>query len=201
MSKGKYAIAVIALIALVGVFNYAINMDPTQLAARGVGRDPHEHHHDEEAEEQELLTEPPDPIGVEDAPVQIEVFYEDDNQCMMGFAPLMTEIGEQYAPHVRVVFKPTHLPENHRRSDELGLGCASGLAMNGEVVKKVPGLGRFNLVSFRGPPGMKDYNEKALRKAVEHELKIKGVEFTPPSVEQESREAEESDEEHSHEHH
>lgn len=186
MSKGKYAIAVIALIALVGVFNYAINMDPTQLAARGVGRDPHAHDHDEgEAEEQEEPAEPPDLIGPEDAPVKLEVFYEDDNQCMVGFAPLMTKLGEQYAPHLRVEFKPTQLPDNQRRSDELGLGCASGLAMNGEVVKNVPDLKPFGLVAFRGPPGMKDYDENLLRKAIEHELEIKGVDFTPTPVEAE----------------
>lgn len=180
MSKTKYAIAVIVLIALVAIFNYAINMDPTQLAARGVGRDLHDHGHDDEQEQPEGgPAEPLEVLGPEDAPVRLEVFYETDNECMTEFEPLMTKTAEEYAPHVRVEFKPTSVKENEERTHDLRLGCRSGIAINGEVVKKVPGVGDFNMVTFQGPPGQRDYDESMLSKVIEHELEQKGVEFEP----------------------
>jgi len=158
-------------------------MDPKQLAARGVGTD-HHHHHEENKEEEPKPAEKLDVIGPEDAAVKLDVFYEDDNECMSEFEPLMKKIAEQYAPNVRVEFKPTRVEENRERADELRLGCASGISINGDVVKSVPGVGKLGLVAFRGPPGQKDYDETMLRKAIEHELETKGVKFTPPPPEE-----------------
>ena len=184
MSKLKLTVAVIALLALVGVVNYAIKMDPTQLAARGVGLGDHHHHGDEEEE-----AEPPikvDVMGPEDAALKLEVFYDEDNPCMAEFEPTMKGIAEQYAPHVRVEFKPTSKEENMLRSQEVRLGCEAGIAINGEVVKKAPG--EEGLIAFRGPPGQKDFTSQQLRDVVEDELRTRGLQFTrvpdegPPPV-------------------
>jgi hypothetical protein len=190
MSKTRYALAVIVLIGLVAIFNYAINMDPTQLAARGVGHDPHDHGHEDEHEHEEHAeaAKPPDFIGPQDAPVSLEVFYETDNECMTEFEPLMAKISERYAPHVRIEFKPTSVAENMERTHELRLGCRSGIAINGEVAKKIPGVGPFDVVSFQGPPGQKDYDETMLYRAIEYEMKQKGVEFEPSAPELEPSE-------------
>ena len=182
MSKWKTAIAVTALLVAIGLVNYAVKMDPKQLAARGVGAD--HHHHDEENEQDPAQAEEVAVIGPEGAAIELEVFYEDDNECMSEFQPLMKKIAEQYAPNVRVEFKPTRVEENQELADELRLGCASGISMNGEVTKVVPGASKFGFVAFRGPPGQKDYDETMLRKAIEHELETKGVEFTPPPPEE-----------------
>jgi hypothetical protein len=183
MSKWKTAIVAIALLAAVGLVNYAIKMDPKHLVERGVGLD--HHHHGEEGEEGEHA-ETLDLIGPDGAPAKLDVFYEDDNECMAEFQPLMRKIAEEYAPHVQVEFKPTRIEANRDLADKLRLGCASGIALNGEVVKEVPGLGELGLVALRGPPGQKDYDATMLRKAIEHELETRGVEFTPPPPEKEA---------------
>ena len=199
MRRLKTALAVIALVAAIGVVNYAVKMDPKHLVERGVGQD-HHHHHQEEQEAEEgregeegqasgqhhehhehsdPTSATPGSLGPEAAPVRLDVFYETDNECMTDFEPLMKKIADHYGDRVRIDFKPTQIEANKQAADELRLGCASGLAINGEVVKKVPGVGEHGLVAFRGPPGQKDYTPAQLVKTIEHELTTKGVEFTP----------------------
>jgi len=181
MTRGKYAIVVIGLIVVLGVFNYAIRMDPTQLAARGVGRDPHAHHHEhgDEEEAQLELPEPPDIIGPEDAPVLLEVFWDDHYVCVKVFQPLMMRIVEAYEPHVRAEFRSVYEGRNETRAKKLGLERMSGIAINGGVVKKLPTAAGFGLVAFRGVPGNINYSEQMLYQAIEEELKKEGIEFTP----------------------
>ena len=180
MRKTKIAIAVIAVLALLAAANYAFNMDPTQLAARGVGRDAHSHGDEHEDEEEAPKPEPVVPLGPEDAPVRIEVFYTRAEIYHTDFEPLIQAIYEDYKPHVRIEPRDLGTAEVRTQAMALPLHGAQGLAVNGEVIKQLPGAGAFNMVALLGSPQDRRWSPDMLRAFIEHDLKAKGVQFTPP---------------------
>ncbi len=184
-------IVVVVLLAGIGGFNYLIKMDPTQLAARGVGKDAHAHHHDHDADGEaqvpkEVLSEP---LGPEGAEVLIQVTYQDPHTLEV-VREWLTAVVTEYKPHVRVEFLDPSDAEDRKIMDAASEHLQDGLIINGDVVKEVPGTA-FGMVAFTGEPELEHWDDGDLRLAVEHELRQKGVEFTPHVQE----------EEHEHEHH
>ncbi len=175
------ALVVIALLAAVGIINYANKMDPTQLAARGVGRGEHSHDdHKDEQEQPPLSRDDADyvlPIGPEDAPVKIIVCYESIGYVRDEYRDIAEQIASEYGELVRIEFMDGTKPENRRFMDSISPSLRNGLIINGEVVKEVPGT-TFGIVSFSGSPQFEEWTVAELRMAIEHELKQKGVEFT-----------------------
>ena len=198
MRKTKVAIAVIAILAVLAVANYAFRMDPTQLAARGVGRDPHSHDQvHEQAEESQNLA-PLEPLGPQGAPVRIEVFYPRAEIYHTDYEPLIQAIYEDYQPHLRIEPRDLSDPAVHKEAMELPLKGAPGLSVNGEVITQVEGAGVDGIVALRGGPGDRSWSPGMLRKVIEQDLKAKGVQFTPPPSSIEA--GPQHDHEHEHEH-
>lgn len=178
--RAKTAIIVIvALIAIAG-FNYLIRIDPTQLAARGVGKDPHAHgraHEHEEHEQHQPQEDPSRPIGPEDAPILIQACYMERGMLMEELRPMLKDVAQDYAGLVRVEFVDTTKPESREMIEQVAKGMINGLIINGEVTKATPGTA-FGMSSFRGLASFDDWSVAELRLAIEHELAQKGVEFT-----------------------
>lgn len=176
--KVKTAVIVVGLLAAVGLFNYAIKMDPNQLAERGVGHDAHSHgdeHADEEGKPgpEDLMQ----PIGPEDAPVLIQVLVGDTNELEMPLRPMMTRVAAGYPNLVRVEFIDPKSEEYKQLREKTG-GAVTGLLINGEMVKEIPEA-KLGFVTFQGSPTFEEWSEEDVHLAVEHELEQKGIEFTP----------------------
>jgi hypothetical protein len=172
-------IVVVALVAL-GGFNYLIRMDPTQLAARGVGKDPHAHgdeHEPQEQEQQQRQQDPTKPMGPKHAPVLIQACYVEECIVHDELRPILKDVAQDYAGLVRVEFLKATEPENREIIDQAAERLADGLIINGEVTKETPGT-PFGMSSFRGLASLEEWSTHDLRLAIEHELKQKGVEFT-----------------------
>lgn len=174
-------IVVILLLAGIGVINYMRQMDPTQLAARGVGKGGH-HHGDESKPEDE----PPPvsrsdedylaPIGPEDAPVKIQAVYGDLNGLKTEMWPLLDQTAALYAPLVRIEFVDATDARNRPMIDAASEKMYSGLIINGEVTKEVP-ISAFGMVSFAGSPAYEEWSVRELHSAIERDLEKKGVQF------------------------
>jgi len=181
-AKWKTALIVVALLAVVGVLNrYVLKMDPTQLAERGVGKDPHAHHHDAEHEEggedaeqehRQLVA----PIGPEGAPVTIKVLWRTEGDLEVPLRPLMEDIGADYGEHVRIEFPEPASDEYADLVENVTKGMQSGLVINGEMIKEVPEA-PLGMVAFSGSPSFEEWDANDVRLAVEHELMAAGVEF------------------------
>lgn len=179
-TKMKTVLIVVVLLVGIGVINYVAQMDPTQLAERGVGRDPHSHGHDHEGEEEPPMA-PEDlyrPFGPEDAEVTITVLTRDEVELRNVLRPMLAEMASDYEGHVRVEFIEKDTEEYDRLVNEAAAGTPAGLLINGEMVKQVPEA-PFGVVTFAGSPAFDDWTSHDVRLAVEHELEAKGVEFTP----------------------
>ncbi len=180
------ALVVMALLAAVGVLHYMAQLDPVQLAERGVGRDAHDHGgHDDEGppplsrDDADYLV----PIGPENAPVEILVCYNDIGIIRDEYRDLMEQIARDYSPHLRVEFVDSSDEANREMIDAISEGFTIGLIINGEVVKQVPQVA-FGMVSFSGSPMLEEWSAPELKMAIEHELRTKGVEFTSHAGEQ-----------------
>jgi hypothetical protein len=180
--KMKTILIVVALLAGIGVFNYVMQMDPTQLAARGVGQDPHSHDDESNDHEHEGQPEGPtiedlqEPIGPEDAPVDITVLWEDRLELERMLRPMLGAIASSYEDKVRVEFVGREDEEYARLVEEATSGVGTALLINGEMIKEVPEAD-LGMLAFSGPPSLAPWGEKEVRLAVEHELEDAGVEF------------------------
>ena len=177
MKRAKIAAVIVVLLGVLAAVNYAFKMDPVQLAARGVGRDAHDHGGEDEAthEAESAVFEP---VGPEDAEVVIEVFYRESVGSGEMMWTAVTGAASPYEPHVRVEACRLEDEENARRARELPLQGGQGLAVNGKAIVEVPGLGSFGMVALLGGPQDRNWNEPVLRRVIEHELTSKGVSFT-----------------------
>jgi len=180
MKKVKVAILFVAVLALLALANYAFKMDPTQLAARGVGKDPH-HHDGEEHEAAEEAVVAITPLGSEGAPVTIEVFYAGEASCRETFLPIMSEIHATYNNNVRINFSDLMDADVNKRAREMTLQATPGLTINGKTIVKVPGAGSFDTVVFSGSPQDRSWNPDTLHKAIQAELTACGIEFDEPA--------------------
>ncbi|MGD9494809.1 MAG: hypothetical protein AB7Y46_00735 [Armatimonadota bacterium] len=178
-------IVVVVALAVIGVINYMNQMDPTQLAARGVGRGDHHHHGDDSNAQQDG---PPPlsrldedylvPIGDENAPVKIVVCYSNISIVKDQFRKIVEDVAVAWSPHVRVEFMDTTDPENRKVLDKVSTRLRDGLLINGEVVKQVPQTA-FRVVAFSGLPEFEEWTVDELMMAIEYELKKKGIEAKP----------------------
>ena len=167
------------LLVAVGLANkYIIKMDPTQLAARGVGKDAHSHGDEHEGVEEgkpgeeDLRT----PMGPEGAPVLIQVLAADITQLETPLRPMMSSLSGAYPQFVRIEF-PGPESEEFKKLVEQAQGMTTGLLINGEMIKEVPEA-KLGFITFQGSPTFEEWTEQDLRLAVEHELEKAGVEFT-----------------------
>jgi hypothetical protein len=180
--KAKTALIVVALLVGIGAFNYIIKMDPTQLAARGVGKDPHSHgddDHDQEHEEgaptfEDMLK----PIGPESAAVTIKVLWNDPQEIEGVLRPMLSSVAASYEGHVRVEFIDPGSDEHEQIKEEVTGGIGVGLLINGEMIKEIPEAD-LGILAFAGSTTFEEWSEKDLRLAVEHELEDRGIEFEP----------------------
>ena len=180
MKKIKVALVLVGLLALLALANYAFNMDPTQLAARGVGKGAHDHEHEgEHAEEAPAIAIRP--LGAEGAPVSIDVFYAGEDVCREKFWPIMSEMNATYGDNVRIDFSDLTDPEVSERARKTALRGAPGLTIDGEVIVNVPGGGSFGKVVFSGSPEDLSWNPDMLHKAIQAKLTALGIHFDPPA--------------------
>jgi len=175
----KTVLIVVALLVGIGVFNYIIQMDPTQLAARGVGKDPHshgEHENEEEGEEAPTIKDLQEPIGPEGAPVTITVLWQDPEDLAEVLRPVLTETASSYEGKVRVEFVDPQSDKYKRLVENVTDGVMTGLLINGEMIKEIPEAD-LHMLAFSGSPSDGEWGPREIRLAVEHELEKKGVEF------------------------
>jgi len=177
------ALVVVVLLVGIGVFNYVINMDPTQLAARGVGRDAHSHDHDHDHEgdhedQPPTLEEMLEPLGPEGAPVTIHVLWQDRGDLESALRPMLTSVASTYEGHVRVEFIDPASDEYTKMVEEMAGGVEIGLLINGEMIKQVPEA-PLGVLAFAGSPTFEEWSPHDLLLVVEHELEAKGIEFEP----------------------
>ncbi len=185
MSK-RMQTAVVVLILLIGValvnqFGGTGLSDTPPPPAPAVTAD--DSSHDQEADsappagaEGEAITEFLDaPIGPESAPVTVEWFFEAGNDCHTGWDSRFRNMADYYQPHLRLVFRPMHKQASQERSEQLGVNCMMGVAINGEVDHEVPGKGE---VHFSAPPDMGTWDWADLITVIERELDRAGVEYT-----------------------
>ncbi|MFW5867773.1 MAG: hypothetical protein ACOCX2_08160 [Armatimonadota bacterium] len=178
--KAKTALVVVALLVGIGAFNYLIKMDPTQLAARGVGQDPHSHDDDGHEHEEDAPTfeDMLKPIGPEDAAVTIEVLWGDPQEVQGVLRPMLSGVAASYPDHVRVEFVAPDSERHQQVTEEITEGIGVGLLINGEMIKQVPEAD-LGVIAFAGSPTFEEWSEKDVRLAVEHELEDQGIEFDP----------------------
>lgn len=176
--KAKTALIVIGLLVVVAGFNYVIKMDPTQLAERGVGADPHSHGHEHEEEAGPTPEDMMMPIGPEDAPVKVTVLWADPADLEQAFRPMLSSVAASYEGNVRVEFVDPKSDEYQELVEGAASGIRTGLLINGEMIKEVPEAD-LGMLAFSGSPLMEQWGEKDVRLAVEHELEAAGVAFEP----------------------
>lgn len=181
--KAITAVVVVALLAGIAGFNYVMQRDPAQLAARGVGQGghSHDHGHDHEHEDMPTAEQLLEPIGPEDAPVTIEVLSFDLGEIEQLLRPMMGHIASTYGDRVRVKFHDPGTDEYARLLEEVTSGVGAGLVINGEMVKQVPEAD-LGLLAFVGSPAMDDWGEREVRLAIEHELRVRGIDSEPVEV-------------------
>lgn len=180
-TKTKTILIVVALLVVIAGFNYIIQMDPTQLAARGVGKDPHDHGHDHEHEDGEAptsLEELMKPVGPADAEVKIEVLWQDRAELEGMLRPMLSDIAKTYKDHVRVEFIEPGSDEFTRVVEEVTEGVGVGLLINGEMIKEVPEA-PLGMLAFSGSLSFEEWSPHDLILVVEHELEAAGVDFEP----------------------
>jgi hypothetical protein len=177
--KMKTILIVVALLAAIGVFNWVMQMDPTQLAARGVGQDPHSHGEDEHAHDDQparpTLEELQEPVGPADAPVTIVSIWNDQQELELALRPMLSSIAGSYDGKVRVEFVGPG-SENYEETVEQAGGVRIGLLINGEMIKEIPEAD-LGMLAFSGSPTLSEWGEPEIRLAIEHELENKGIEF------------------------
>lgn len=180
----KTVLIVVALLVGIGVFNYIIQMDPTQLAARGVGKDPHDHgddhdHDHDHAEDMEQQSQQlAEPLGPEGAAVTIKVLWRHEGELETPLRPMMEQIASEYEGHVRVEFPEPQSEEQQRLVENVTSGVSSGLVINGEMIKEVPEA-PLGVLAFSGSSSFEEWGIDDLRLVIEHELEAAGVEFEP----------------------
>lgn len=179
MKRVKVAIVFVAVLGLLALANYTFKMDPTQLAARGVGREAHQHNDEDQHDEEPVAAITP--LGPEGAPVTIEVFYAGEASCQETFWPIMSEINTTYRDNVRINFSDLMDADVNKRAREMTLHATPGLTINGKTIVKVPGAGSFDTVVFTGSPEDRSWNPDTLHKAIEAELTARGIEFDEPA--------------------
>lgn len=179
MKKAKVAIVIVGMLVLLALANYAFHMDPTQLAARGVGNDAHDQGGADEHVEEAIVEITP--LGPTGAPVTIEVFYADEASCREAFLPIMSEMNATYGDDVRVDFSDLTDVEVNERARQMTLKGMPGLTINGESIVNVPGAGAFDAVVFNGSPQDRSWNPGMLHKAIQSELTARGIEFEEPA--------------------
>ena len=180
MKKVKVALVFVGVLVLLALANYGFNMDPTQLAARGVGKDPHHHGDHEHAEKPVAAIEP---LGPKGAPVTIEVFYAGEAACREQFSPIMSEVNATYGDNVRIDFSDLSDPEVNKRARKMTLHGGTGLTINGETIVTAPGTGSFDTVVFSGSPEDRNWNPPMLHKVIQAELTARSIHFDPPAPE------------------
>lgn len=176
--KAKTALVVVGLLVGIGVFNYLIKMDPTHLAERGVGSDPHSHGEEHEEDAGPSFEDMLSPLGPEDAPVQITVLWTDPADLERVFRPMLSHIATSYNDHIRAEFLEPNSDEYNRIVEEVAGGVGTGLVINGEMIKKVPEAD-LGMLAFTGSPTLGEWGEREVRLAVEHELEEAGIEYEP----------------------
>jgi hypothetical protein len=175
------AIVIVVALAAVAGFNYLLKMDPSQLAARGVGKDPHSHGHDHNhGDEGDAVKVPMEDlmrsIGPEIAQVQILALFGERATLENTFRPMFQQIVRDYQGHVRFEFVDNEAEEAERLIANVTNGRRVGLIINGEMVKEVP-RADLGMLTFGGSPDFEDWSERELRMAIEWELEQAGVEF------------------------
>jgi len=179
-TKMKTVLIVVGLLVAVGLANkYVINMDPAQLAARGVGKDAHSHGDEHEGVEEGKPGEEDlrQPMGPEGAPVLIQVLATGMTELEMPLRPMMSSLSGAYPQFVRIEFPAPGTDEYTEAVKKAG-GVETGLLVNGEMIKEIPEA-KLGFITFQGSPTFDEWTEQDLRLAVEHELEKAGIEFTP----------------------
>jgi len=120
----------------------------------------------------------PPPSGPAGAPVKVEIFVNNTNECHVANTAL-TELPKIYGSLVRLEWHSIADPKVAERADKLQIGCEAGILINGKIEMEVPRLGGKMFVSFRGPLGDK-YKLPDVYAAINQALQAKGKK--PPAA-------------------
>ncbi len=120
-------------------------------------------------------TELPEPYGPEDAPIKVEVYMQGGDQCHAPTIDMMKRAEEKYPGQLRVIFYDTRKPEIAQEALERKVSCEVGIFLNGENTVRVPGRGKYGVLTFQGPPGHSGYTPDDLFAAIEYMLEKKGI--------------------------
>ncbi|NLO04599.1 MAG: hypothetical protein GX131_02090 [candidate division WS1 bacterium] len=180
-NKTKTALIVVGLLVAVAGFNYLFQMDPTHLAQRGVGRDPHGDDSSDDPELPTMMSELTAPIGPENADVTLTALYTARGDVEEVLRPMLTAISQQYGEHVRVEFLDTGTEEGQKVVQDVTGGYRSGVLVNGEMIKRVPDA-PLGMITFGNVPRFEEWSIQDLRMAIDWELKQKGIVCTHEHV-------------------
>ncbi|MBD3291676.1 MAG: hypothetical protein GF393_02025 [Armatimonadia bacterium] len=75
--------------------------------------------------------EPLKPIGPEDAPVTVAVFYQANNPCHDYIEPGARDLAERYSPRIRVELLPWFAEGTRERAEELTVECLISVTVTG----------------------------------------------------------------------
>ncbi len=143
------------------------------------------------AEEEALpprgLDKLPEPAGPEAAPLKIEVYMMGGDACHMPTIEMVEKAQQMYPDQLRVIYHDTREPGVAEQAQMRKVACEVGLFLNGENTIKVPGRGKYGLLTFQGPPGHMGWGADDFYAAIEQVLESEGVEVA--AIKQEADEA------------
>lgn len=113
----------------------------------------------------------PDPIGPEDAAINIMVYVTSDNTCDTTTLGAMEDMGNKYKDRIRVEFADMLDEAVLQEAQNAKLGCKSGLTINGKSQFLLPERGIKGTVLLDGPPGEKNYTMDDVEAVIQHLLK------------------------------
>ncbi|HIE51904.1 MAG TPA: hypothetical protein EYP85_09110 [Armatimonadetes bacterium] len=95
--------------------------------------------------------EPLEPIGSEDAKVQIKAFAQSANPCHEMTIDLLKEIAQALPERIRVEFVDTGTPEGQQALAGAQIACEAGLLINDQGQFEVEREGEKFTIEFHGP--------------------------------------------------
>ncbi len=130
--RTRTAVIVIALLGVMALVNYVGETTPgdesmNESEVHAEAGDTAAGH--AEAEEKELVP-PPAPVGPADAPVRLEVLYEDDNGCHGGVSDSARNLAITYSPYIRLRLLPWNAEGTKERAEELDAHCMCVVALS-----------------------------------------------------------------------
>lgn len=184
-NRARTGIIVVALLAVMATVNYFGGEAPWE---NGSGTESEAHAVDSATAdvpaeampgEYEELIPALDPIGPEDAPVMLEVFYEEVNDCHGGISDSASELAIRYTPHLRLKLLPWNAEGTEERADELDAHCLVAIALSTREDDGSWGPGE---VLFISPPDIGEWTWGDVEGHIVTRLNEAGIEISAEEI-------------------